>query len=335
MANFEGISLEKGMYAVPGKSFTQVLEELDHSDQYRGTSLEGLDAYQRQLKRFDIKVSGPGSSTVEKFFSAAGSAALFPEYVARAVAQGMEKNNKVTDLVATVTRIDALDYRGLDAESEDEGSVPVVAEGAKLPQTAIRTSSGLVRLRKRGRVLSTSYEALRYKKLDLLTVTLRQIGAYMAAALNQDAVNTLLEGDGSKAGISFTASTSLAYEDFLKLWGSLAPFELNTLAAGTEGMQKLLQITEFKDAQAGLNFQGTGKLCTPLGATLVHIPGMESGKIVGLDKTAALEMVQAGDIVTEYDRLIDRQLEQTAISVTAGFARLYTGAAHGVSYTAA
>ena len=64
MANFEGISLEKGMYAVPGKSFTQVLEELDHSDQYRGTSLEGLDAYQRQLKRFDIKVSGPGSSTV-------------------------------------------------------------------------------------------------------------------------------------------------------------------------------------------------------------------------------------------------------------------------------
>ena len=121
MANFEGISLEKGMYAVPGKSFTQVLEELDHSDQYRGTSLEGLDAYQRQLKRFDIKVSGPGSSTVEKFFSAAGSAALFPEYVARAVAQGMEKNNKVTDLVATVTRIDALDYRGLDAESEDEG----------------------------------------------------------------------------------------------------------------------------------------------------------------------------------------------------------------------
>ena len=31
MANFEGISLEKGMYAVPGKSFTQVLEELDHS----------------------------------------------------------------------------------------------------------------------------------------------------------------------------------------------------------------------------------------------------------------------------------------------------------------
>ena len=29
MAHFENITLEKGMYSVPGKSFTQVLEELE------------------------------------------------------------------------------------------------------------------------------------------------------------------------------------------------------------------------------------------------------------------------------------------------------------------
>jgi len=40
MAHFENITLEKGMYSVPGKSFTQVLEELDSSENYRGTSLE-------------------------------------------------------------------------------------------------------------------------------------------------------------------------------------------------------------------------------------------------------------------------------------------------------
>ena len=38
MAHFENITLEKGMYSVPGKSFTQVLEELDSSENYRGTS---------------------------------------------------------------------------------------------------------------------------------------------------------------------------------------------------------------------------------------------------------------------------------------------------------
>ena len=96
MAYFENLTLEKGMYGVPGKSFTQVLEGLDSSEQYRGTPLEGLDAYQRQLKRFGIRVSGPGSDPVEKFFQSSSSAALFPEYVARAVGQGMEAADQLT-----------------------------------------------------------------------------------------------------------------------------------------------------------------------------------------------------------------------------------------------
>ena len=65
---FDNVRLEKGMYHEAGKSFTQVLEKMDPSEQYRGTALEGLDAYQRQLKRFDIRVKGAGSDLVDKFF---------------------------------------------------------------------------------------------------------------------------------------------------------------------------------------------------------------------------------------------------------------------------
>ena len=75
MAYYENINLEKGMYNVSGKSFTEVLESLDSSENYRGTPLEGLDAYQRQLKRFAIKVSGPESGTVESFFHSGPSCA--------------------------------------------------------------------------------------------------------------------------------------------------------------------------------------------------------------------------------------------------------------------
>ena len=82
---FDHVRLEKGMYHEAGRSFTQVLEKLDPSEQYRGTALEGLDAYQRQLKRFDIRVKGAGSDLVDKFFSTSQSAVLFPEYIARAV----------------------------------------------------------------------------------------------------------------------------------------------------------------------------------------------------------------------------------------------------------
>ena len=59
--HFETVKLEKGMYGRSGCTFSQTLEELDPSEPYRGTSLEGLDAFQRQLKRFDIKVKGAGS----------------------------------------------------------------------------------------------------------------------------------------------------------------------------------------------------------------------------------------------------------------------------------
>lgn len=90
--------------------------------------------------------------------------------------------------------------------------------------------------------------------------------------------------------------------------------------------------TEFKDAQASLNIKGAGKLITPLGATLIHVPSMDAKKIIALDKNCALEMVQAGDVLTDYDKLIDRQMERAAVSAVAGFAQIYGGAAQGLSY---
>ena len=33
--------------------------------------------------------------------------------------------------------------------------------------------------------------------------------------------------------------------------------------------------------------------------------------------------VQAGDVLTDYDKLIDRQMERAAVSAVAGFAQIY------------
>ena len=60
---FDNIHLEKGMYHEAGRSFTQVLEQLDPSEGYRGTPLENTDAFQRQLKRFGIRVKGADGKT--------------------------------------------------------------------------------------------------------------------------------------------------------------------------------------------------------------------------------------------------------------------------------
>jgi hypothetical protein len=77
----------------------------------------------------------------------------------------------------------------------------------------------------------------------------------------------------------------------------------------------------------GLNFQGTGKLTTPLGAQLHRTNAVADGMLIGLDKRYALELVRAGDVLVEYDKLIDRQLERAAITSIAGFGKICDGAA--------
>ena len=335
MAVYESIKLEKGMYGTPGKTFTQELESLDPSANYAGTPLEGLDAYQRQLKRFGIHAGGSGSDRIEKFFQTGDSAALFPEYVARSVRQGIEQENLLPSLVAATTEIDSMDYRTIESvPTEDDKSLKPVAEGAALPQTSVRTKDHLVHLKKRGRMLVASYEAIRFQRLDLFTVTLRQIGAYIARAQLSDAVNVLLNGDDgtSPAAAVACAGAKPVYSDMVALWGALTPYRLNAMLASTAAMKDILNITEFKDAQAGLNFQGTGKLISPMGANLLHDPDMAAGKIVGLDKTCALEMVRAGGVQTDSDRLIDRQLERAGISVIAGFSRIFDDAVRVLTY---
>lgn len=333
MANFDTIRLEKGLYG--SGSFTAALESIDPSENYRGTELEGLDAYQRQLKRFDIHVSGAASDPVEKFFKTSDSAALFPEYVARAVRQGMEEADVLPKIVASVTNIDSLDYRSITSvPSDDDKSLKDVAQGAVIPQTTVKTQENLVKLNKRGRMLVASYEAIRFQRLDLFTVTLRQIGAYIAKQQLADAVNVLVNGDGNgnaAAATACAASGTLTYADLISLWNDLDPYEMNVLIANPADAVKMLNLAEFKDSHAGLNFHATGKMITPIGAELIKSACAASGSIIGLDRRCALEMVKAGDVLTEYDKLIDRQLERAAITSIAGFAKIFTDASRVLS----
>lgn len=327
MANFKAIKLEKGMYGVSGKNFTKVLEELDPSINYKGTGLDGLDAYQRQLKRFDIKVAGKFSDTVSKFFSSSDTAALFPEYVSRAVWSGITDVVSLDNIVATTTYINSLDYRSLTSNgSEKDNSLAVVGEGAMIPETYIKTQNNLVRLNKRGRMLVTSYEAIQNQRLDLFNVTLKQIGAEMARSQMSDAIDVLINGDGNDneaETVSCATSGNLAYSDLLNLWAMFEPYDMNTIVASPQTILKMAQLPEFQNPLTGLNFAGTGQLTTPIGANLIKSDRVEDGVIIGLDKNCAVERVQYGDIQIEYDKLIDRQLERAAITCISGFSKVF------------
>ena len=211
-----------------------------------------------------------------------------------------------------------------------------MAEGAAIPATQVKTKEHLVSLTKRGRMLVASYEAVRFQKLDLFSVMLRQIGSYIQKMQLADAVDVLVNGDGNdnaaavyQVGTSpiSGASGTLGYDQLVEFWGRFDPYTMNTILCSTGTMTKMLKIPELQNPLTGLNFQGTGKLSTPLGAQLHRTGAVADGTIIGLDSRYALELVRAGDVLVEYDKLIDRQLERAAITSISGFGKICDGAA--------
>ncbi len=334
MAFYDSLKLEKGMYNL---GFTKTLEAIDPSEAYEGTELAGLDAYERQLKRFNIKVKGQNSDLVETFFKSTDSAVLFPEFVRRSILQGMESSSILPSIVATVTTVENDDYRTIKSTT-DSSAAAATNETNALPTTTIQTKTNLVSMKKRGRVIATSYESLRHKRLDLFAVTLRKIGADIARAQLGDAVDVLVNGDESAnaaAAVAPISENGVSYADLVELWANLSGYELNTILANTETMQNLLALIELQDAQTILNFRGAGQVITPLGATLHRVDAVADNTIVGFDKNCALEMVRVGDLVVDCDKLIDKQLERAAVSATAGFAKIFADSAKKMTFTIA
>ena len=323
--SFENIKLEKGMYGVCDKSFTNVLESLDPSEDYRGTELEGLDAYQRQLKRFGIKVAGAGAHIVDKFFQCSESAVLFPEFISRGIKKGMEINNVIPEIISTKVITNGIDYRPLQTDAESVSS-NAVSEAGTLSQISIRNDTSVIKLKKYGHVLSTSYEALRLQNLEVISVILRRIGMSFVNYQLKELVNAL-------DSYSTTTVSSLTYDSMLTLWKNLKPYTMNVILCSYKTAKDLLSLTEFRDSNAGLDFHGTGKLINPLGAKIVCTNNITDDLVVGFDKAFAFQMLQMGDLVVDYNKIIDKQLENSSISLTFAFFKMLSGSVKGLNYS--
>ena len=209
---YDNIKLEKGLYNLSGKSFVEALEALDPSENYADTPMASLDAYERQLKRFDIKVSGKDCDTVEKFFKTTESAVLFPEFIRRAVKQGFD-GSILPNILAVVTKTDSNAYTGCVASAGNTPYTSVTTQGNALPETTIYEDTTTTTLGKYGRAVNCSYEAVRLQKLDVLAVMFSAIGSKLANAV----VNKVITVAKTGATVTSIAGSALAYSDIATL----------------------------------------------------------------------------------------------------------------------
>lgn len=317
---YNDIKLEKGLYNLSGKSFTNALEELDPTANYCGTPLEKLDAYERQLKRFDIRISGQDCDRVEKFFTSTESAVLFPEFVARCIRKGFDET-VISSVCAAKTVCGCGQYLGCTLD--DSADYTTTAQAAVLPAATVKESSTATVLDKYGRLISASYEAIRQQRLDVFGVMLRSIGVKLAASVTEKAVEVLA------AGVTPVTTTSLAYSDLAKLYGEFDCFDMNTVIVSPAVASKIVAMEQLSEVSA----DEKGRIILPFGAELVKTSAADDDAIIGIDRNFALEFITSSDLVMETDKLIDRQLDQITVSITCGFRKLTPDAVKVLSIT--
>ncbi|MBR4555258.1 MAG: hypothetical protein IKO27_06640 [Ruminococcus sp.] len=315
---YNNVKLDKSLYSITGKSFTEALRQLDPDENYAGTELAGLDAFERQLKRFNIKVSGADSDRVEKFFASSESAVLFPEYVRRMIKQGMNDASILPEIVAAVSYTDSIDFRGLTVTVN--GTDAGVGQGGTLPVTDVELASEATELTKFARKLSCTYESIRKQRLEAFGVILRSLGAQISKAVNKLAVDTLTD-DITPSTIS---GDSITYADLAAFWASMGDKDMTTMVCSPAMMAQILALDEMKYCVS--DYMSSGKVRTPYGVTIVKCSAVTDGDVVGIDKSCAAEMAYGTDVVVDFDKLISTQCDEIACSVTVGFSALTAGA---------
>lgn len=318
---YNDIKLEKGLYNLTGKSFTEALEALDPSAEYEGTPLSKLDAYQRQLKRFNIRVSGENCDCVEKFFVTTESAILFPEFLRRSIKKGFDETI-IGTIVAAKSNCDCNKYIG--CVLTDTADYDTTDECDELPTATVTESTDAITLLKYGRVINASYEAVRQQRLDVFAVFLRGIGIKLANSIMSAAITTLTDD------ITPITTTSLTYADITALCGEFSDFDMNTVLVSPANAAAIFAMTPM---QEGSIIDKEGKIHLPFGAELVKTPAVDDDEIIGIDRNFALELITSSDFIMETDKIINHQLDSIAVSVNCGFRRLTDDAVQVLSIT--
>ncbi len=306
---YNDIKLEKGMYNLSGKTFTGALEELDPSSAYIGTEFESLDAFERQLKRYNIKVSGEECDRVEKFFNTTETAVLFPEYVKRNIAKGFE-NTIISSVTAAQTVCESGHYLGCTID--DTAEYKATNQTETLPTATVKEGTTAVVLEKFGRLINASYEAVRKQRLDVFGVMLRSIGVKLAVAVVKKAVE-VLEKDAESTSVS-----SMTYANIAELYGRFDCFDMTTILVNPAVASKIAAMEQLTDSRT----DGDGRMILPFGSEMIKTSAVGENKVIGLDKNFALEFITSSGLVLETDKLIDRQLDQITVSISCGFRKI-------------
>lgn len=285
-----------------------------------------LDAFEKQLAALDIRAFGPQTDPLAKFFATAAGTSLFPVYVSNSVFAGLMLAGLVPEFAAQTEVVPpgttVFQKLQLD-DAETDRKTRLTSEGQEFPETKIILSDHSIPVRKFGRYLAASYEALSAQKLNVVGLMLQRIGVQIAIDDTDDMINVLINGDGNSNTPGTTVSTitsgTIALADVIG-WaiGLPSPYKLDKFV----GKKALL--AEYYNTLAGMNNPSDqfGFIGISLPRSFEWDRAVYGTSVVdlfvGVDSRYAFLHVTTGAIMTESERLIRKQLQGTAVSYRSG-----------------
>ncbi|NLI15606.1 MAG: hypothetical protein GX409_04885 [candidate division Zixibacteria bacterium] len=331
LSRAKSIKIEKELYLEAqnrGLSLSELLELPEFDPSPAGSP---LDAFERQLALHGLRTGGKNPVTVDMFYQAAP--ALMPEFVMREIRRGQNMRPELGRLIASTSGVGGSRYTPffIDTGATDKKlSLRPTAEAAEAPAITVTDQANTVVIPDYGLSLKVTYRALRNRTMAQFKVLLWYIGYRLASDRVALAVNTIISGDGNNnaAAVMHTdVSGTLDYEDMVKFFNEMFPYQPNVIVCHKDILLKVLTISEFKDPLIGFKFQTSGEITSPLGAAMVRCDEVPNDYLVGIDNRFALEEVFAQPLTVEYDKIIERRLEEAVISESVAYAKIIKDAA--------
>jgi len=216
-----------------------------------------------------------------------------------------------------------------DAEPQTTGQGETISKGS------ITYGNKVVSIEKEAIGIEITYEAMQYTNINLLTVFLQDIGIKLGQKLNNKAITALINGDQADAseaaatiGVENT-TTKLLYTDLVAAWirGSRLGRLYDTIIAGEAMANKIMNLTEFKDKQAGTPQQSMVlNEILPSQSQVFVSAQVPADKIILLDKRFALVKLTSAPLLVEGEKIVSKQIQGSYASITTGFANIFRDA---------
>ncbi len=259
---------------------------------------------------------------------------LLPEIVRDAVRLGLRRAPNYPSWIAAEENVTnnrvVLPHVNMSAATPE-----FVNETETIPVGSVSFGEKDVRIRKIGTGLKISDEVQAQVSLNILSLYLQDAGVKLGLGLDTMAVDVLLNGettDGAYSAplVGCNAVGPVQYIDLLRAWIRMG--RLGRLPSGMlsneDAALGILQLDEFK----GANYNNTKQninLKTPIPQSqdyMIHGAFMSGNRVGLIDKTAALLKLNATALKVESERIAERQLNGTYVTISTGFAKLFRDA---------